>query len=161
MEWSLSCSQSCSKYNMCAIIVSMHSTEVVMESTHGLGSGLSTKTHFLVPATEMHFDAPIPCPWFTGLTLDGIAGDEEGDQHLIVTLHRLTAVRAYIGPGQEAVARRAFLLTAGMLANHDLDSVEAMAPIVEWLADSWTALAAEIESLTTSLPAQTAEGLDL
>lgn len=112
--------------------------------------------HFHVPAEEMlftEFDDVEVCPYYGGLTFDGVAIERhpgEADRlHLILSTD---TARAYFGPDATAVARRALLLVGGLMRRADALPAERGAQVLEWITQCWesaTDTVAEVAGLHT------------
>lgn len=101
-------------------------------------SAPAAATYFRVPASEMLFDTPEPCPTFDGLVWHGVAATDSGDHHMIVSVqHRSRYVRLYLGPDPAIIARRGLILLAA-LRTYDALTLAEEATVLFWLADCWT-----------------------
>lgn len=92
------------------------------------------RRHFHVPARELALDAPQPCPFLPALALEGLAVTPEQQHHLILSLGQ---DRFYIGPTDQAVARRAQLLATALhqgTAHLDRDHADL---IGWWVTAAW------------------------
>lgn len=95
----------------------------------------------------MELDQPLACPVFPGLTFEALAAAPGAQHYLVLRVQRpgLPTIVVHIGPDETTVARRGFLLVAGLRSHGDIDRdlVEGVA-ILRWLADCWTVLREEI-----------------
>lgn len=107
--------------------------------------------HFHVAnAREMLWDEPEVCPFYGGLTFDGIAvePDQLGDRlHLII---RTSTARAYLGTSPETTLRRAAVLVAALRHSPQPITGTQAVLIMQWLADCWTAADQTLTELTTA-----------
>ena len=103
----------------------------------------------------MLFEAAEACPFYGGLTFDGLAIEpaSDGDRlHLIVsTGHPAGGVRAYLGPDAATVARRGLLLVAALTRNpaaplpHD-----RAAQVLEWITWCWDSATETVADLAAA-----------
>lgn len=106
-----------------------------------------TMTHFLVSARELLLAADsMVCPYHPLLVLEGVAVAPGGQHHLIVSA---AGQRAYLGPTQEVVRRRARILAVALARpdrGRDRDSGRRDLAwlIEEWVMQSWEALVDEL-----------------
>ena len=112
-----------------------------------------TSRHFHVPAaSEMLFEAAQACPFYGGLTFDGLAIEPapDGDRlHLIVsTGHPAGGVRAYLGPDAATVARRGLLLVTALARNPAAPlPTDRAAQVLEWIAWCWESATGTVADL--------------
>lgn len=111
----------------------------------------TTQTHFMVQARELLLDEQVTCPYHPLLTLEGVAVTPDGQHHLI---GHAAGQRAYLGPTQAIVERRAQIIAAALarpdLAEPDSGRTELAWLIQYWLVQCWEALLDElVDALTT------------
>lgn len=112
-----------------------------------LQAAAPARVHLADPdADVMLLDAPVNCPVFVGLRLLGVAANPTAQHYLVVELDRpgCGTQTIHIGPDDEAIARRSFLLVAGMLSHRDIVLPEAACSMT-WLAECWTILDEQLQ----------------
>jgi hypothetical protein len=95
----------------------------------------------------MLLDEPLCCPLYGALTFDGLAIDREERVHLVV---RTAVARAYLGPRQADVTRRAHILVVA-LVDAGVVGPDRAVGIAGWLGQCWSASFVESEGGTPSM----------